>query len=98
MPPSKAAEFPMVSVRKLRALERRRLWVQFSDGSEGVRDFADITAEGGPMVEPLKSQEYFARVFVESGVPTWPNGFDVDAINLYMELRDAGALTRAAAE
>jgi hypothetical protein len=25
-------------------------------------------------------------------VPTWPNGFDLDPINLYMELRDVGAL------
>ena len=88
----------MVGVRKLRAQGGHKLWIQFSDGSEGVRDFADIIAEGGSMVEPLKSPEYFARVFIESGVPTWPNGFDVDAINLYMELRDAGALTRAAAE
>jgi len=92
------AEFPMVGVRKVRALGAHKLWVQFSDGSEGVRDFSDLIAKGGPMVEPLKSPEFFARVFVESGVPTWPNGFDVDAINLYMQLRDAGALTRAAAE
>ena len=34
----------------------------------------------------------------EMGAPTWPNGFDVDPINLYMELSDAGALTRVAAE
>jgi hypothetical protein len=50
------------------------------------------------MVEPLKSKEYFDRVFVELGAPTWPNGFDLDPINLYMHLRDAGALSREAAE
>jgi hypothetical protein len=50
------------------------------------------------MVEPLKSKEYFDRVFVELGAPTWPNGFDLDPINLYMQLRDAGALSREAAE
>ena len=50
------------------------------------------------MVEPLKSSDYFARVFVEMGAPTWPNGFDLDPINLYMEMRDAGVLTRSAAE
>jgi hypothetical protein len=50
------------------------------------------------MVEPLKAPDYFARAFVEMGAPTWPNGFDVDPINLYMQLRDAGALTRTAAE
>ena len=50
------------------------------------------------MVEPLKSREYFDRVFVELRAPTWPNGFDLDPINPYMQLRAAGALTSAAAE
>lgn len=48
------------------------------------------------MIEPLKSPDYFARVFVESGAPTWPNAFDADPIHLYMELRDPGARSRAA--
>ncbi len=91
-------DLPMVDVLRLRALDDHRLWLRFTDGSEGVCDLADVLAEGGPMVEPLKSSEYFARAFVEMGVPTWPNGFDLDPINLYMELRDAGALTRGAAE
>ncbi|MEI9885372.1 MAG: DUF2442 domain-containing protein [Rhizomicrobium sp.] len=92
------AEFPMVDVLKLKPLEGFKLWLEFSDGSEGVRDFADILAEGGPMSEPLKAPDYFARVFIESGAPTWPNGFDLDPINLYMELRDTGALMQPAAE
>jgi uncharacterized protein DUF2442 len=91
-------ELPMVDVLRLKALDGHRLWVRFSDGSEGIRDLSDILAEGGPMVGPLSSQDYFARAFVEMGAPTWPNGFDLDPINLYMELRDAGALTRVAAE
>jgi hypothetical protein len=49
------------------------------------------------MVEPLREPSYFARAFVEMGVVIWPNGFDLDPINLYMELRDAGLLTRVAA-
>jgi len=91
-------EFPIVDVLRLRALDGHRLWVRFTDGSEGVRDFSDLLAKGGPMVEPLKTPGYFARAFVEMGAPTWPNGFDLDPINLYMELREAGALTRTAAE
>ncbi|HEX4081308.1 MAG TPA: DUF2442 domain-containing protein [Rhizomicrobium sp.] len=75
-----------------------RLWLRFSDGSEGVRDFTGLIGKGGEMVEPLKDQRYFERVFVEMGAPTWPNGFDLDPINLYMELRDAGMLMRTAAE
>src|SRR6266702_6902130 len=84
-------ELPMVDVLRLRALDGHRLWFRFTDGSEGVRDFSDILAEGGSMVEPLKAPDYFARAFVEMGAPTWPNGFDLDPINLYMQLRDADA-------
>jgi hypothetical protein len=90
-------ELPIIDVLCLKTLDDHRLWLRFSDGSEGVRDFSDILAQGGPMVEPLRAADYFARAFVEMGAPTWPNGFDVDPINLYMELRDAGALTRTAA-
>ncbi len=50
------------------------------------------------MVEKLKDEAFFARMFVEMGAPTWPNGFDVDPINLYIELRDSHALTHDAAQ
>jgi hypothetical protein len=93
-----ANEFALVDVLRLRPLDGHRLWLRFTDGSEGVSDLSGLIAEGGVMVEPLKSKEYFDRVFVELGAPTWPNGFDLDPINLYMQLRDAGALSREAAE
>jgi hypothetical protein len=83
---------------RLRPLPDHRLWVRFTDGSEGVRDLSDLIAQGGPMVEPQRSSEYFARVFVDMGAPTWPNGFDLDPMNLYMQMQHAGALTHAAAE
>ncbi len=89
-------EVPMVDVLRLKPLPRHRLWVRFSTGEEGVRDYSDLFSPGGPMVEPLRDEAYFARVFVEMGAPTWPNGFDVDPINLYMELKAAGALKQSA--
>jgi hypothetical protein len=92
------SELPLVDVLRLRAVGGYRLWVRFTDGSEGVHDLSSVIAKGGPMIEPLKAPEYFARVFVEMGAPTWPNGFDLDPINLYMQMRDAGELARVAAE
>ena len=86
------AEIPLVDVIRLKPLDDYKLWLRFSDGCEGVRDLSDVVSNDGPMVKPLQDQKYFARVFIESGVPTWPNGFDLDAINLYMELRDANLL------
>lgn len=91
-------DFPMVDVLRLRPLEGYRLWLRFTDGSEGVRDLSALVGRGGPMLEPLKEPAYFARAFVEMGAPTWPNGFDLDPINLYMEMRKAGELTQVAAE
>ena len=90
-------EFPMVDVLKLKPLDGRRLWLRFTDGCEGVCDLSDLIEEGGPMVEPLRDSDYFARAFIEMGAPTWPNGFDLDPINLYMEMRKAGRLQRVAA-
>jgi hypothetical protein len=31
----------------------------------------------GSMIEPLRDEAYFGRVFLEFGAPTWPNGFDI---------------------
>jgi hypothetical protein len=31
------------------------------------------------------------------GAPTWPNGFDLDPINLYMNMRKSGELRQVAA-
>lgn len=91
-------DLPMVDVLRLRALDDYRLWLRFTDGSEGVRDLSSLVARGGPMLEPLKAPEYFARAFVELGAPIWPNGYALDPINLYLEMRKAGELSQVAAE
>jgi hypothetical protein len=88
----------IVKVVETRALDDRRLWLRFSNGQEGVRDFADILAEGGVMVEPLRDPAMFRRVFLEFGTPSWPNGYDIDPIALYREMEAAGLLSQVAAE
>lgn len=69
---------------------------RFSDGSEGVADLSRLMTRTGPMVAPLKDPAFFSRVFVEAGVPTWPNGYDYAPSALYVEMREAGALDLAA--
>ena len=90
--------FEIVKVAEVEALGGYRLRLSFSDGSAGERDFSGLIEEGGQMVEPLRDPSFFARVFVEMGVPTWPNGFDIDAIKLHMDMAAAGELKRDAAE
>jgi len=74
-----------------------RLLISFSNGEEGERDFSELIAEGGVMVEPLRQPAFFARVFIDDGILTWPNGFDLDSIALHDEMKKAGALRRTAA-
>jgi hypothetical protein len=89
--------FQIVKVLEVRPVKDYRLHVSFSDGSSGDHDFASQVREGGPMLEPLRDPAFFARVFVEMGVLAWPNGFDLDAIKLHMDMAEAGELRRDAA-
>ena len=82
--------FELIDVVRVEPRGGYRLALAFSDGSEGERDFADLMAEGGEMVEPLRDVAFFARVFLDDGVLTWPNGFDLDSIALHQEMKAAG--------
>ena len=88
----------MISVAKIEKLGGYKLRIRFSDGSEGVHDFTAMVGETGPMVEPLRDEAYFARVFLEFGAPTWPNGYDIAPEWLRREMAAAGELAQAAAE
>ena len=47
------------------------------------------------MVEPLRDPDYFARVFLDYGAPTWPNSFDMSPDWLRMNMEQAGELSAA---
>jgi hypothetical protein len=91
-------DFPMAGVQSIHPLKGCRLWVRFTDGSEGVRDLSGVIAKGGVMVEPLRSRDYFERVFLDMGGPTWPNGFDIAPDWLWREMKAVGELTHEAAK
>ena len=82
----------MIDVIGLRRLGGFKLELEFSDGTIGTQDFESILKRPGAMIAPLKRPAYFARVFLEDGVPTWPNGYDWDPIALHDEMKAAGSL------
>jgi hypothetical protein len=86
----------MVKIVELKALDGHRLFVRFSDGDEGVADLRWMLEEAGPMLQPLKDPQFFRQAFISCGVPAWPNGYDIDAINLHLRMREAGELKRPA--
>ncbi|MDO9223279.1 MAG: DUF2442 domain-containing protein [Caulobacter sp.] len=85
-------KFKLVKARRVSALPGYRLDLTFTDGSSGVADISEFVLSGGTMVRPLVDETYFARVFLEMGVPTWPNGCDIDPTNARMKLEAAGLL------
>jgi hypothetical protein len=89
-------ELSLIKVVKAEPDGGYRLRLTFSDGSNGVRDFANVVAGGGPMLEPLRDEAYFARVFIDFGTPTWPNGYDLAPHALHGEMAAAGLLRQAA--
>lgn len=95
---SAGSRVPMIDVVSVQPLGGYRLRVGFSDGSAGIHDFSSTAARNGEMVQPLKDPAFFARVFVELGALTWPNGFDLDPIALHERMAAAGELTPVAAE
>ena len=92
-------DFPyeMVDVVHVEPHGGYRLFLRFSNNAEGEQDFSALIAEGGSMVEPLQDPAFFARVFLDEGVLTWPNSFDVDSIALHHEMKTAGLLHYSAA-
>ena len=87
----------MIRLSKIEYLGDYRLRATFSDGMAGEYNFAAIVAESGPMVEPLRDPAYFARVFLEDGAPTWPNGYDAAPGWLRREIEASGTLAREVA-
>jgi hypothetical protein len=84
----------IVKVKRVRSTAGYRLWIEFTNGDTGEIDLSDLIAEGGAMVEPLRDPSFFANVSVSFGVPSWPNGFDIDAIRLHQDMKSMGALKR----
>ncbi len=98
MAAASALPVPMIDVVSVKPLGGFKLRIAFSDGSAGVHDFSSTVARTGEMVQPLKEPAFFARVFVELGALTWPNGYDLDPIALHDRMAAAGELSREAAE
>jgi hypothetical protein len=88
----------LTKVTRLEKLGGFRLRVQFNDGSAGIHDFSAMVKEPGSLLEPLRDEAYFERVFLEFGAPTWPNGFDIAPEWLRREMAAAGELNHIAAE
>ena len=67
----------MIHVTDVRHLGGYRLWVRFSDASEGEVDLADLVLnDKRPVVAALRDPAVFAAMRVDMDTVVWDNGFD----------------------
>ena len=66
--------------------------LRFSDGKEGVFDGRELLKRSGPLLESLRDEAYFKRVFIDAGALSWPNGLELSPARMHETCR---ALTPA---
>ena len=73
-----------IGVADAKALPGYRLWVRFSDGSEGevqLKDF--VFSDSRPIVAALRDPGVFAAIRVDLDTVVWANGLDLAPEYLY---------------
>ncbi len=59
----------------------------FADGAVGLYDAHALLERQGPLLEPLRDEAYFGRLFVEAGALCWPNGLELAPEPLRLQCR-----------
>ena len=55
-----------------------RFSVAYDNGLTSELDFdAYLATHRGPMTEPLREEDFLGQAFIDHGVMTWPNGYDI---------------------
>jgi hypothetical protein len=83
----------MIWVTDAKPLGGYRLWVRFSDKSEGELDLTDlVTNDKRPIVAALRDPAKFAALRVDMDTVVWDNGFDLAPEYLHARAKSAAAV------
>ncbi len=82
----------MIWVTEAKHLGGYRLWMRFSDGTEGEIDLTELVAnDSRPIVAALRDPALFARLKVDMDTVVWENGFDLAPEYLHAKAKAAAA-------
>ena len=73
----------MIKLIEAHYLSDFQVALTFSNGREGVFDGHALLQRSGPLLEPLRAEPYFLRLFIDAGALCWPNGLELSPARLY---------------
>ena len=73
----------MIKVISAHYLGNFQVAIVFSDGKEGTFDGQTLLRRSGSLLEPLRKENYFQRLFIDAGALCWPNGLEISPARLY---------------
>lgn len=73
----------MVKIIKARYVGNFQVELNFSNAETGVFDGRILLLGNGSLLEPLRQEAYFQRVFIDAGALCWPNGLELSPDKLY---------------
>ena len=76
------------TLKLLRHTGDYRIAFAFTDGLVSELDFSEILhAPHGSMLDALQDESFFGQAFIDHGVVTWPNGYDIctDVLRFWAE-------------
>ena len=73
----------MIKVITARYQDDFQVALSFSDGKEGTYDGRILLERSGSLLEPLRNESYFQRLFIDAGALCWPNGLELSPARLY---------------
>ena len=82
----------MIKLIEARCQGEFQVALRFSDGKEGVFDGRELLKRSGPLLDSLRDEAYFKRVYIDAGALSWPNGLELAPARLH---QNCVALTAA---
>ncbi|HLL43745.1 MAG TPA: DUF2442 domain-containing protein [Segetibacter sp.] len=69
------------------AIGKYKLYVRFSDASEGEYDVSHLAGKGVFKTWDTDNNFFKVSINTESGAITWPGELDIDTINVYCKMK-----------
>ena len=57
--------------------------LMFSDGAKGRFNGRELLQRRGPLLDALRDESFFRRVFIDAGALCWPNGLELSPTKLH---------------